>query len=281
MLASPVTMKCFASTCFSKRAFQAGLLSVSTWLFGCGAVYPEVATPVKSVPPGRHVEPEPPSNVLFIVIDKAIIPRQTRDGRKWDAVGGNAPDPFAKILVNGKEIIKTPVESNTLHPTWPTQVRANYLIEPGSKVVVELWDSNPIVNDPICTVNVDLIHDKASDTASELLCNSGARIELRVEEARPKVGLGLYYELQSMSVKVTRVLQQSPASRAGLTKGTEIIAIQGQPVDKLDSDQIRSMINAHGQSGVQLDIKQPDGTTKSVELKEAAMYPTVGEGITF
>ncbi|HEY6723751.1 MAG TPA: hypothetical protein VI197_06950, partial [Polyangiaceae bacterium] len=190
MLASAVTMICPS---FTKIGWIGLLLPCLCLAAGCGAVYPEVTTPVRSVPPGKQVEPEPPGNLLYIVFDKVTIPRQTRDGRKWDAVGGAAPDPFAKLLVNGKEIIKTPTESNTMHPTWPTQVRANYRIDAGDKVVVEVWDSNPIHNDPICVISVDSIHDKASDVASELLCNSGARVQLRIETAHAKVGLGLSY----------------------------------------------------------------------------------------
>lgn len=278
MLASPVTMMCSS---FGRIRWVSLLLSGLSLITACGAVYPEVKTPVRSVPPGRQVEPEPPPNLLFIVFDKVIIPKQTRDGRKWDDVGGNAPDPFAKVLVNGEEILKTPVESNTLHPTWPTQMRANYLIEPGSKVVVEVWDSNAIHNQPICRIDLHSIQEMASDVAEELLCNSGARVQLRIEAARPKIGLGLYYELQSQAVKVTQVIRESPAARAGLTPGTEILSIQGKKVPELDSDQIRSMINANGQTGLKLDIKLPDGTPKSVELKEAAIYPVVSEGITF
>lgn len=278
MLASPTTMMCPS---FSKIGWISLLVPALSVVAACGAVYPEVSTPVRSVPPAKQVEPEPPGNLLYIAFEKVIIPRQTRDGRKWDAVGGAAPDPFAKVLVNGVEIIKTPTESNTMHPTWPTQVRANYRIDPGAKVVVEVWDSNPIHNDPICVVRVDSIHDKASEVASELLCNSGARVQLRIEAARPKVGLGFAYELQSQAVKITKVIEHSPASRAGLSRGAEITSIQGKKVTELDADQIRSLINANGQTGLQLDIRLPDGTSKTVELKEAAMYPSVSEGITF
>ena len=276
MICSP-----FAKLELSKIGRICLLLPAISLGLACGAVYPEVSTPVRSVPPGKQVEPEPPTNMLYIAFDKVIIPKQTRDGRKWDAVGGAAPDPFAKLLVNGKEIIKTPTESDTMHPTWPTQVRANYLIDPGAKVVVEVWDSNPIHNDPICVITVDSIYDKMSDVASELLCNSGARVELRVEAPHPKVGLGMTYELQSQAVKVTKVIEHGPASRAGLGAGTEIVTIQGKKVAELDADQIRSLINANGQTGLTLDIKLADGTSKTVELKEAAMYPSVSEGITF
>ncbi len=276
MLASPTTMKCF----FTSNLARLGLFWGAAWLsLGCGAVYPEVATPTRAVPSGREVAPPPPPDVLFIEFEKAIIPRQTRDGRKWDSVGGDAPDPFAKVMVNGEEIIKTPIESNTLHPKWPNQVRANYRIRRDAKVLVELWDSNPIHNDPICRTSVEFIHDKAGGGTSELLCNSGARILLRVEKAQPVVGLGLYYELQSQKVKITRVIQHSPASRAGLVPNTEITAIQGQAVKQLDADQVRSMINANAPTGLKLDVRLPDGTTKQVELKEAAMYPLVSEKV--
>ncbi len=257
------------------------LLSYCTVVAGCGAVYPEVATPVRSIPTGREVSPEPPPNLLYIVFDKAIIPKQTRDGRKWDAVGGDAPDPFATLLVDGKELIKTPIESNTLHPTWPNQVKANYRLERGAKVTVELWDSNPIHNQPICRTSVEFIHDKAGEGDTELLCNSGARILLRVEKARPKLGLGMYYELRSQKVMVTRVIGQSPAARAGLIPGTEILSIQERPVRQLDADEVRSMINANAPTGVKLRVKLPDGTDQQLEIKEAAMYPTVDEGIPF
>jgi hypothetical protein len=276
MLASPTIMKRF----FTSNLGSLGLLGWSVWAsLGCGAVYPEVATPTRAVAPGREVAPSPPPDLLYIVFDKAIIPRQTRDGRKWDSVGGDAPDPFAKVLVNGEEIIKTPIESNTLHPKWPNQVRANYQVDRGAKVVVELWDSNPINNDPICRTSVEFIHDKVGGGTSELLCNSGARILLRVESAHAMVGLGMYYELQSQKVKVTRVIQHSPASRAGLVPNTELIAIQGELVGQLDADQVRSMINANAPTGLKLDAKLPDGTNKQVELKEAAMYPLVSEKI--
>lgn len=271
-------MKCFSSRPFARLAL---VLAYCSSIAGCGAVYPEVATPVRSVPQGREVSPEPPPNLLYIVLEKAIIPRQTRDGRKWDAVGGAAPDPFAKVLVNGEEIIKTPIENNTLHPTWPDQVRANYQVEHGARVQLELWDSNPIHNDPICRKSIEFIHEKVGTGANEVLCDSGARILLRVDKARPQLGLGLFYELGSQKAAVTRVIRHSPAARAGLAKGTEIVSIQSQAVKQLDADQIRSLINANAPTGIQLSVKLPDGVQKQVEFKEGAIYPLVSEGVTF
>src|SRR5689334_7709205 len=116
----------------------------------CGAVFPEIAPPVKAPPPGRDLAPPPPSDLLFVTFVGADIPDKTRDGRKWDSLGGSAPDPFAKLFVDDRETILTPVQTDTLKPTWPDQKHANYLISSAAKIRVEMWDSNALNNHPIC-----------------------------------------------------------------------------------------------------------------------------------
>ena len=276
MLASSATMRARLTFDLSRLA-AFGLLSLLS--SGCGAVYPEVATPVRQAPAGRNITPEPPPELLYITFDKATIPKQTRDGRKWDSVGGNAPDPFAKLIVDGEELIVTPIEANTLHPKWANQKRANYKIDPSSKVVIELWDSNPINNSPICRMTISQVHDKAGSTPEEILCNSGARVELRVEPARPVIGLGMFYELQSRAVRVTRVVEVSPAARAGVAAGVMIRSIQGKKVQTLDSAEAKSLINANASSGLDLTIEYEDGTQRQVVLKEEAMYPQADEAV--
>src|SRR5882724_10724580 len=79
----------------------------------CGAVYPEIGTPVR--PAGsRQLDPPPPDDMVYLKFARAEIPTRTRDGRQWDSVGGSAPDPFAKLLLEDKEILVTPVQANTL-----------------------------------------------------------------------------------------------------------------------------------------------------------------------
>ena len=119
-------------------------------LVGCGAVYPQLETPVRTPPGQVTLTPPPPDDLVFLKFAGAVIPSRTRDGRNWDSVGGSLPDAFAKLLVDGKVILETPVQGNTLTPTWPDQRKANYRVRSGASVRVELWDSNPINNHPIC-----------------------------------------------------------------------------------------------------------------------------------
>jgi hypothetical protein len=256
----------------------ASLLGVGV-LSGCGAVYPEIATPVHPAPSGS-LEPPPPDDLLFITFESATIPSRTRDGRQWDAVGGSAPDPFAQLFVDDQEIIKTPVQSNTLHPTWPDQVKANYVIPRGAKVRVEMWDSNALTDHPICVKQVsELSAAAAGDGEIDVHCDSDARIKLQVEPAHAKLGLGLYYELRTQDVYVTRVVTNSPAGRVKLAQGDQIKRVQGKDVRKLKEAELRTLINGGAAAGVTLTIQHADGKVEDVTLKEGPIYPTLDDQI--
>src|SRR5690349_6700603 len=110
------------------------LLAAAFAVLACGAVYPQLSTPVRTPPPSAKLMPPPPDDLLFVKFAGAVIPKQTRDGRSWDSVGGSLPDAFAKLFVDGKVILETPVQGNTLTPTWPDQRKANYRIREGANI---------------------------------------------------------------------------------------------------------------------------------------------------
>ncbi len=253
---------------------------ITLGLLGCGAVYPQLETPVRNPPPHVTLAPPPPEDLLFLKFAGAVIPARTRDGRKWDSVGGSLPDAFAKLIVDGKVILETPVQSNTLTPTWPDQRRANYHVRMGASARVELWDSNPINNHPICQADVPELHGEASnDLPVQVNCNSGAELKLIVEPAHGKLGMGLYYELQREEVAVTRVLSESPAARAGLVRGDQLLKIQGKSVKAMGDGEAQSLINANAVTGVNLLVRKRDRSEVELTLKEGAIYPVYGEGV--
>lgn len=245
----------------------------------CGAVYPEISTPVRAAG-NRQLDPPPPEDLVFLKIAKAHIPTHTRDGRQWDSVGGSAPDPFAKLLIDDKEILLTPVQANTLSPTWPDQKVGNYRIPHGVKVRVEVWDSNEINNHPICVETIgNLLAETSAEQNLELRCDSGATIEIVVQPAHAKFGLGLYYELGTDDIHVTRVVGESPAARAKLKRGDQLLRIQGRDVKGMDPETVRSLINSNVSTGVTFAVKHPDGSLADVTLKEGPMYPTIDEEV--
>jgi hypothetical protein len=262
-------------------------LSASVCVFGCvfgsvacGVVYPEVQTPVRTPPPGFGLVPPPPGDLLYLRFEGADVPQRTVDGRAWDESGGAEPDPYAKLLVNGKEIIVTPVESNTLRPKWGDQVRANYRIQRGSAVRVEVWDKNPIKSRPICLKDIDGLHEHVdTEHPLEIECESGARVRLVVEPAHGRLGVGLYYELHTERAFVTRVLEESPARRAGLAAGDEIQTVQGQDVRTMEDGKLQSLINANASIGFEMTVKRGDAPARPVKLRDGAIYPIIGEPI--
>jgi hypothetical protein len=247
-------------------------------LGACSAVYPELATPVREVPPGYRFEPPPPDDLLSVTFAKATIPARTRDGREWDSVGGSLPDVFAKLLVDKVPTLVTPVQSNTLQPTWPNQKRGNYRIDKNAQITVELWDSNPINDRPICVERVRDLHEAAlGEGRLELSCDSGAFVELQVEPAHGKLGLGFSYELRTDDVMVTQVLRESPAARAKVYRGDQIVRIMGEPARGMDEKRVRSLINANASTGLKLTLKDKLGREREIELRDGAIYATLTE----
>jgi hypothetical protein len=247
----------------------------------CGAVYPEVSTPLRAPPADFRFEPPPPADVYFIRFKQAIIPKKTRDGRRWDSVGGEAPDPYAKILLNGKDLIVTSLQSDTLAPTWPDQEPANYRIRDSDRVVVELWDSNPLNNLPICSeAIIDIRAAAVSDEPFlDIKCDNGGRVELIVEPAHGKLGLGIQYELRTEQAFLTRVLKESPGGRAKLRAGDEILSVQGTPVATMEEGKLQSLINANASLGVKLSVRSGDEAPRDVTLRDGSVFPLHDEGI--
>jgi len=255
-------------------------VALASITLACGAVYPELSTPLRTVPPGFTFDPPPPPDLLYIEFNRAQIPERTRDGRAWDSVGGSLPDAFAKFIVNDGDLIVTPVHSNTLSPNWPNQKRGNYRIPAGAKVRVELWDSNPINNHPICSEEIRHLEDKVSkEQHQEIQCESGAFMELTIEPAHGKIGLGLSYEIRTDETYISRVFAESPAARAGVQRGDQIVGIMGEPVKGMPEGRVRSLINSNGPVGLQLRLRARDKTERDVVLKDGPVYGLLSEDL--
>ncbi|HSC89596.1 MAG TPA: PDZ domain-containing protein [Polyangiaceae bacterium] len=242
---------------------------------GCSAVYPEMKTPVRSPAPDAALDPPPPTDYYFITFLGAHVPPKTTDGRNW------VPNPFARLLVDEKEVLVTPTESANSRPTWKDQPRANYRIGDEQTVMVEVWDDIPIADRPICIARVVDLRRISEGGSNQIDCNSGARVWLEVKPARAVLGVGFHYEIGGSSdVKVTRVTPHSPAERAGLLGGMRIVAIQSKPVTSLDALEIRSLVNSNVRTGLELDIIEMSGRQRHVSLREGPIYPLAGDELT-
>ncbi|MEJ7730137.1 MAG: PDZ domain-containing protein [Polyangiaceae bacterium] len=255
----------------------AALVALAT-LGGCPAVYPELGTGVHKAPPERVLEPAPPEDMRWIRIVSARIPERARDGRTWGQAFGSLPDPYAKLFVDNKELIRTPAQADTLEPTWPSAPRGNFRIARDAKLRIEIWDNNPINDRPIGVRDLGRVSEEqriGKQIRVEL--DGGAEVIIAYEAAHAMLGLGLWYELRSETVYITRMLEQSPAERAGLIRGDQVVQIAGRAVELMTPDEVRSAFGSVPVSGIPLLVQHPDGATLTVTLKEGPIYPTFGQ----
>lgn len=257
----------------------AALVGAGSLLAGCAAVYPEVMTQVREAPANVKLDPPPPDDLIYLRVVGADIPSRTRDGREWDGVGGKAPDPFVIVFVEDRELFRTSVQANTLRPLWRDQPAVNYRIPPRSYVTVELWDKNTMHATPICRERFGDIHDDVFTGGRDIACSSGARVRLDVAPARPKMGIGMRFEVRETELVVTKVLAESPASRAELAPGMRIVSVEGKPVAEMAEGEAKSLINANCRTGVTIAVLEASGATQTITLKDGPIYPVEGEGL--
>lgn len=244
------------------------MLGLGLVLSACSAVFPEMKTPARIPTREMVVEPPPGEDLFLIYFERALVPNRTRDGREWN------PNPFAQLVVNGEVLVKSPIEHSNRKPTWPDGHLANYRIRSSDEVWLELWDEGRLGDVPICRRRIWSLAELLESRNQEVECDGGARVWIRVAPARPLLGLGFSYELRgSDGVRVTGVVGQSPASRAGISEGDRILAIQGQSTMAMDALGIKSKINTHSRTGLELDVWFVSGERRKIVLKEEAMYP--------
>jgi len=252
-------------------------LVLASLVAGCSAVYPELQTPVRSAE-GREIE-APPSGLRWVAFKGANVPAETRDGRKWGSdLGRKSPDPYAVLLVNGKLLLKTPSQGGTLNPTWPEAPAGNFRLKDTDRFRVELWDSNTINDHPIGVKEVGRLDEEIERTGeADVECDSGAHVRIAFEPAHGRLGLGFYYELRIGEAYVTRMYQESPAGRAGIKPGDQIMMLDGKPVANMKTAEVQSILNTPHMNGLAITIRHAGGAEQALTLKEGAIYPLFSE----
>lgn len=262
----------------SRAAITLAAVAFGFSSLACAAVYPEIVTKTNPVIEGQVLDPPPPSDIHWIRFLSARIPQTTRDGRKWDKLGGTLPDVYARLLINDKEVLRTPVQADTLEPTWKDGPRGNFLVQSSDRLRVEVWDANAVVDEPVGVKEIGYPSaESVMGGQIRVTFDGGGEVVLAYEAAHALYGLGLAFELRSESAYVTRVIAESPAARANLEKGDQILSIGGRDVKGMEADEVRSAMNAVPSGGLDLLVKHKDGTTLQVNVGEGPIYATMAE----
>ena len=255
---------------------SAGCLGLS---LACGAIFPEIATPIGPPPNLESPSPEPPDDYVYFYLKTVRVQTQTRDGRKWGKGGDGLPNPYAILFIDGTEVTRTEVQPDTLQPVWAKQKKANYKMRSDTRLRIEIWDDHGLFPHPICMKEMLNLPSYLELGEAKVDCNGGAQITLAVEPAHARWGLGFYYELRTSSVYITRVIAASSAGRAGLKPGDQILSIMDKAVAQMESGEVQSLIRSNASSGVELKVSSSERATREVTLRDEALYPLIDEGI--
>ena len=85
------------------------------------------------------------------------------------------------------------------------------------------------------------------------------------------VGVGAVLDQQDGAMIVVRVLHDSPAEAAGMVAGDELVTVDGVGVAGLTVDEVVSRVRGPEGTTVTLELKDPEGATRSVTITRAEL----------
>ena len=176
------------------------------------------------------------------------------------------------------ELLQSSVEKGTLKPTWPDAPSGNFRIRDDDRLRVEVWDARVINDHPIGIRDIGRLGaEDMMGNELDVETDSGVRVKIVIEPAHGKIGYGFFYELRTYDVYITRLFEESPASRAGLRAGDQVLRVQDRSVRDMSAGELRSAFNVPRPEGMLLAIKHADGAEVELTLKEGAIYPLYRE----
>jgi hypothetical protein len=208
-----------------------------------------------------------PSDVWSLTIVGASIPPRSRGNIAWDGADG-LPDPFVRIYRNEELIWESATLQDTLAPQWNAQLPRNFYAPADASLRFEVWDRDEIGADPIGIFrHRGLPPHVVTDADARILLEGGAQLAVRLGPPRAHRGVGIrLYEVRDASLIVLEVETHSPAGRAGITPGSEILAIGGESISRLGSQRAPTALSLAADRGSAIRFRDPRGAVREVTL---------------
>lgn len=230
-----------------------------------GCAYPRRSTLVHPAPSSAQPQDEP-SNVWSIRFVDAVLPEQKGGGLAWDS-DGSGPDPFLRLVIDGRVVWESPVQQNTRHPVWNVTLPRNIYVPSGANFRIELWDEDAGTNDPAGAIGrVGLPETARPDALAHLNLDNLGTVTVTVSSPRPSKGLGVDYEQHSDALVLLGVQPFSPAARAGLKAGDSVIGIGETTVGSLPAARAASELSLSADRGATLKVRDGRGQSREVTL---------------
>jgi hypothetical protein len=240
------------------------ILVISAALLGSCA-YPRRTTLVHPAPASAQPQDQPDHLWSFKFVD-AQLPETKPGGLPWDS-DGTGPDPFVRLIIDGRLVWESPVQHDTRHPEWNVTLPRNVYVPSQANFRLELWDEDTGSNDPAGTLTRSGLPETAlPDALAHLTLENLGVITIVVSAPRPSKGLGIEYEQHSDALKVLKVEPFSPAARAGIKTGDSVVAIGDASVESLTAAKAASELSLSADRGQSLKVKEPSGKERDVNI---------------
>jgi len=248
-------------------------------VLGLGCVYPRRGTSLSPVHTDRTstgMIHAPPHIYRLTVVEAHVQPRMRGD-LDWDDDGG-LPDVQVRIYRNEELVWESETIDDSLNPQWNATLPRNIEVPPHASMRFEVWDDDTVGGDPVGIHRDNGMPDTALPGAdARILLEGGSYLTLRADNPTPHRGVGIdEYELRPDALLITRVLSHSPASRAGLEPGDQIVAVGDQRVSALSDARAASAVSmAATRHSTLTVIKDGESTEQTVELDHGFVWLTM------
>lgn len=248
-------------------------MGISVLALGACA-YPRRATLVHPAPPSAQPQDEP-SNLWSIKLVDAVLPEQKGGGLPWDG-DGTGPDPYLRLVIDGRVVWESPVQQNTRRPVWNVKLPRNIYVPSQANFRLELWDDDAASSDPAGAISRSGLPETARpDALAHLNLDNTGTVTIVVSNPTPSKGLGVQYEQRSDALVVLEIEPFSPAARAGIKIGERVVGIGEARVSSLAAAKAASELSLSADRGATLQVQDVRGKEREVTLDRDYLWLTM------
>ena len=235
-------------------------LLIITLLSLNGCAYRRHTTPL-------HLETNPklsgadrPGYLFKLRVLSAAVPKTKVSGLAWDD-DGSGPDCFVRVYLDKALVWTSDVKENTSNPEWNAILPRNIVVGSDTRMRFEVWDyDTPISADPIGHLEQRGLPTTAmTDAVARLQLDSTATLVIMVNPPTAHRGVGLSVEIRSEALKVIAVERFSPAARAGIKVGDQIVGIGNERITHMDGDDAATELSLAGERSHKLVVTDSKG----------------------
>lgn len=243
-------------------------LAILVALVACA--YPRRSTSLSSV--AHSDDLRPPGDIVRIHFTSAIIPPNQRSGQPWDE-DGSGPDSFVRLYRDDELIFESDPFPDSIEPHFDLTTE-NLELPARAELRLELWEQDTArLPTPIGTWRGrGLPAGALQDADASLMLEGRATLLFRVIPPVAERGTGIaLYEFRSDHAKVLEVIAASPAGRAGVRAGDDILSVGGAPLDGMDEGSAASALSLASSRSSRLSVRR-GATTEELTLDSGYVW---------